>query len=228
MLKEAPGANDLTILTTEHATLQSARQFSLQDMQNRSAMFLTVVSASLVAIGFFGSASHFSGGFTIFVLALLTSLWVLGFLTFVRVVQGAVEDSIICFGLARIRHRYTEISPGVRELFVRSINDDFEGINHEMGSTKRWWQVFMPTYIAVSFVTNVLAGTEVAFAAGNIFHATLAVQIGAALVTFALGATVFRIIALSLFGNIAGMFPALYPSPSKSQVAISSESTGAV
>jgi hypothetical protein len=49
------GASDLTILTTEHFTLQSARQLCLQDMQNRSTIFMTGLSASLVAIGFLGA-----------------------------------------------------------------------------------------------------------------------------------------------------------------------------
>jgi hypothetical protein len=125
MQNKAPETSDLSILTTEHFTLQSGRQLCLQDMQGRSTMFLTAVSASLIAIGFFGTATHFGGGFVVFVLALLASLWVLGFFTFVRIIQAAVEDVIICFGIARIRHRYVEIAPNLSDSFVRSIHDDF-------------------------------------------------------------------------------------------------------
>jgi hypothetical protein len=214
MLNENTGTHDLTILTTEHFTLQSARQLCLQDMQGRSTMFLTIVSASLIAIGFFGTATHFGGGFVVFVLALLTSLWVLGFFTFLRILQAAVEDVIICFGIARIRHRYTEIAPNVRDSLVRSIHDDFHGINAEMGSEPSWWQRLMPTYVVISFVTSVVSGAEVAFALGEIFRVTPLVQAAAAIATFTTNAVGFRIIASQLWCSIDRGFPALYPSHS--------------
>lgn len=206
--------NDLTILTTEHFTLQSGRQLCLQDMQGRSAMFLTIVSASLIAIGFFGTATHFGGGFVVFVLALLTSLWALGFFTFVRIIQAAVEDVIICFGIARIRHRYTEIAPNLRDSLVRSIHDDFRGINAEMGSGQSWWQRLMPTYIVIAFVTSVVSGAAVGFALGEIFRVTPLVQAAAAIATFAFNSIGFRIIASRLWSSVARGFPPLYPSSS--------------
>lgn len=207
------GASDLTILTTEQITLQSARQLCLQDMQNRSAMFLTAVSASLIAIGFFGSATQFRGGFVVFVLALLISLWVLGTLTFARVTQAAVEDVIICFGIARIRHRYTEIAPDVRDFFVRSIHDDFSGINLEIGSTQEWWQKLMPTYVGISFVTSFLGAASIAFALNEIAHATLIVQMVTALAAFVINVLFFRRLTLHLWRNVDRFFPSRYPSP---------------
>jgi hypothetical protein len=214
MFSSNAGSGELMILTTEHFTLQGSRQLCLQDMQGRSTIFLTVVSASLIAIGFFGTATHFGGGFVVFVLALLTSLWVLGVFTFVRVLQAAVEDLIICFGIARIRHRYTEIAPSVRDSLVRSIHDDFAGINAEMGSNQSWWQRLMPTYVVISFVTSVLAGAEVAFALGEIYRITPTVQAAAAIATFIVNAAGFRIIAGRLWSSIARLFPARYPSNS--------------
>jgi hypothetical protein len=212
MLNEPIGGHDLTILTTEHFTLQSGRQLCLQDMQGRSSMFLTIVSASLIAIGFFGTATHFGDAFVVFVLALLTSLWVLGFFTFVRILQAAVEDVIISFGIARIRHRYAEIAPNLRPLLVRSINDDFRGINAEMGSDQKWWQRLMPTYVVISFVTSIVSGALVAFALSEIFRVTPLVQAAAAIATFTVNAIGFRIIASRLWSSIDRGFPARYPS----------------
>lgn len=212
MFSGPKGADDLTILTAEHFTLQSSRQLCLQDMQGRATMFFTIVSASLIAIGFFGTATHFGGGFVFFVLALLTSLWVLGILTFVRVLQCDLEDTIICFGIARIRHRYTEIAPNVRDELVRSIHDDLTGISAEMGSNIRWWQRLTPTYVVISFVTSVVAGAEVAFALGAIFGRPPALQAAAAIATFAINALGFRIVAGRLWRNIPRSFPARYPS----------------
>jgi hypothetical protein len=214
MQNKAPETSDLSILTTEHFTLQSGRQLCLQDMQGRSTMFLTTVSASLIAIGFFGTATHFGDGFVVFVLALLASLWVLGFFTFVRIIQAAVEDVIICFGIARIRHRYLEIAPNLSDSFVRSIHDDFRGINAEMGSDQSWWQRLMPTYVVISFVASVICGAAVGFALGEIFRVTPLVQAAAAIATFTVNAIGFRIIASRLWSSIRHGFPARYPSTS--------------
>lgn len=206
------GASDLTILTTEHFTLQSARQLCLQDIQGRSTIFLTVLSVSLLAIGYFGTATHFGPAYIAFVLVLVSTLWVLGVLTFMRVLQASVEDTIIDYGIARIRHRYTELSPSVAPLFVRTTHDDFAGMNHEMGSTDSWWQQLMPTYVVVSFVTSVLAGSEVAFALGQLLHASIAAQTAAGIATFLINAIVFRAMTIRLFKNVDRFFPSLYPS----------------
>ena len=215
MIPDSGGTSDLTILTTEHFTLQSARQLCLQDMQSRSTIFLTAVSAFLVAVGFFGSATRFTGPFFIFVLALLISLWVLGVLSWTRVLQAAIEDVIICFGIARIRHRYTELAPGIGPLLVRSTHDDFTGIYSEMGSTQGWWQKLMPTYVTISFVTSVIAGSAVAFTLAEIGHATLPIQMIAAVAVFALNLLLFRRIAIPFWNNVYRYFPPHYPSNSK-------------
>ncbi len=215
MIPDSSGTSDLTILTTEHFTLQSARQLCLQDMQNRSSIFLTAVSAFLVAVGFFGSATKFTGPFFIFVLALLISLWVLGVLTWTRVLQAAIEDVIICFGIARIHHRYTELAPNIAPLLVRSTHDDFAGIYSQMGSTQAWWQKLMPTYVATSFVTSVIAGTAVAFTLADKGHASLQIQISAAVTVFVLNILLFRQMAIPLWNNVYRQFPSHYPSESK-------------
>lgn len=207
------GTSDLTILTTEHFTLQSARQLCLQDMQNRSTIFMTALSASLIAIGFFGSATQFRGGFVAFVLGLLIPLWVAGVLTWTRVAQAAVEDVIISFGIARIHHRYTEIAPDLSKLLVRSTNDDYLGIDREMGSTGEWWQKLMPTYVSISFVTSVLAGAAVVFVLNEAAHATLTIQMVGGVVAFSINFLFFRQLSVKLWSNVDRSFPPLYPSP---------------
>jgi len=184
----------------------------LQDIQGRSTLFLTVLSVSLLAIGYFGTASHFGPAYIAFVLVLVTSLWVLGMLTFMRVTQASVEDTIAAFGIARIRHRYTELSPNDQPLFVRTTHDDFAGINHEMGSTNEWWQKLMPAYVVISFVTSVLAGSEVAFALGEVFHVTIVAQAVGGIATFIINLSVFRHMVIRFFKNIDRFFPAMYPS----------------
>lgn len=207
------GTSDVTILTTEHFTLQSARQLCLQDMQNRATIFMTGLSASLVAISFFGSATQFRGGFVAFVLALLVPLWVAGVLTWMRVVQAAIEDVIISFGIARIHHRYTEIAPNLSTLLVRSIHDDYAGIDREMGSPGAWWQKLMPTYVSISFITSVLAGAVIAFVLNEISRSTLTIQMVGGVAAFGINMLFFRQLSSKLWSNVDRLFPSLYPSP---------------
>lgn len=181
-------------------------------MQSRSTIFMTGLSASLIAIGFFGSATQFHGGFVVFVLALLIPLWVAGVLTWTRVVQAAIEDVIISFGIARIHHRYTEIAPDLSKLFVRSTHDDYPGIDWEMGSAGEWWQKLMPTYVSISFVTSVLAGAAVAFVLNEVGHLTLTMDMVGGVVAFILNILLFRQLSSKLWSNVGRSFPSLYPS----------------
>lgn len=182
-------------------------------MQSRATIFMTGLSASLVAISFFGSATHFRGGFVVFALALLIPLWVAGILTWTRVVQAAIEDVIISFGIARIHHRYTEIAPDLSELLVRSTHDDYAGIDREMGSTGEWWQKLMPTYVSISFVTSVIGGAAVAFVLNEVAHLSLAIEMLGGVVAFSVNILFFRQLASKLWSNVDRFFPSLYPSP---------------
>jgi hypothetical protein len=66
----------LQALTTEHFTLQTARSATIADSNGRSALYLATVSSAVVA------------------LALLPALVLLGVLTYLRLVQTAIEDLI--------------------------------------------------------------------------------------------------------------------------------------
>jgi hypothetical protein len=101
-----------------------------------------------------------------------------------------------------LQSAYTEIAPNLRDSLVRSIHDDFRGINAEMGSEQSWWQRLMPTYVVISFVTSVVSGAEVAFALGEIFRVTPLVQAAAAVATFTINAIGFRIIAGRLWSTV--------------------------
>lgn len=204
-------SDELTILTTEHLALQGARQGCLQDMQGRSSLFVTSVSGTLVAIGFLGSAARFGAPFTAAVTVLLAALWVLGFLTFVRVVEIALEDSVLIFGMARIRHRFTQIAPETAQLFVRSIHDDYAGMIAEERVSERWWQVLMGSGTLVSFVTSVVAGAEVAFVCDALFHASLFVSIVAGFVSGVINLAAFSILSVQFWRRVNDRFQPLFP-----------------
>ena len=205
---------ELTVLTTEHYTLQSARQACLQDMQGRATLFLYSVSAVLVALGFMASASA-RQQFIVFSVTLLSALWVLGILTFLRLGQLAVEDTIIVFGISRIRHRYLELQPALEGMFVRSIHDDLTGLQEEMGASRAWWQFLMPTTTAVSFVDSVVGGADLSVILSASLHVSLMIAVVAGVLGGVLNMTVLTLMR-SLWPGLE-RYPAKFPSSSKTR-----------
>jgi hypothetical protein len=93
----------LQALTTEHFTLQTARAATVADSNGRSALYLGTVSSAVVALAFIGQVAHLGQAFHLFALALLPALVLLGVLTYLRLVQTAVEDLFYARAINRIR-----------------------------------------------------------------------------------------------------------------------------
>jgi hypothetical protein len=53
-----PGQAVMSALMTEHFVLQSARSTTVSEAVGRASVYLTCVSSSLVAFGFFAAATH--------------------------------------------------------------------------------------------------------------------------------------------------------------------------
>jgi hypothetical protein len=204
-------SDELTILTAEHATMQAARSACLQDIQGRTTFFLTVVSGTLVALGFLGAANQFGRFFVVFAVTLLFFVWVLGVLTFLRTVQIGVEDTLIAFGISRVRHRYTELAPSVARLFVRSIHDDVAGMRAEMGTTDRWWQALMPTQSLIAFVVSVIGGCAIAVILTFVVHTGFLPAVAGGIAAWALNLFVLTSLSARLWMSVVGRFSALFP-----------------
>ena len=59
----------------------------------------------------------------------------LGVFTLGRLIQSAGEDGLYLVGINRIRHFYVEIIPELRDYFVLSTYDDWEGRMASAGIT---------------------------------------------------------------------------------------------
>lgn len=209
--------DEVMILTAEHYTLQMTRQACLQDMQGRASLFLTAVSGAIVAIGFLARAGTFPYPVNLSVIALLGLLWILGALTFVRIAQIAVEDAIVAFGIARIRHRYIELSPGLQDVIIRSVHDDMLGMAKEMGGAKRWWQPLMPTSILVSVVASAVLGALVVMSAATVLRLGLGWSLVSGVI--AAGASLIGNNATGrrMWADVERSFPPRFPSPTESK-----------
>jgi hypothetical protein len=177
---DAPRALDdaraLTVLTTEHWSLLSARGLVYNEAFARGGMFLSFLSATLVALGLVSTGTGFSSEFLVVAAAVLALDLFIGIATMGRVAAATSEDVRYLQGMNRLRHAYHEAVPGLERYFVSSAHDDALGVLAAYGggdptlrSAPSIWHGFTTTTgmigVIVSALAAVLAG-DLALLAG--------------------------------------------------------------
>src|SRR5207248_10740429 len=100
----------LSVLTTEHFTLQGARASTVGESSARAALYVGAVSSALVALGFISQGSSDEDAFNVFALVVLPTLYALGLFTFARLVASSLEDLLYGRAINRIRQYYLEVA----------------------------------------------------------------------------------------------------------------------
>ena len=77
----------VTMMTTEHYTLQSAQAQEVSDLNGRSTLFIGALSGALVALAFIGQLSRLGTVFFVLSLLICTSVGVVAFLISVGIHQ---------------------------------------------------------------------------------------------------------------------------------------------
>ncbi len=127
----------LTILTTEHWSLLTARSLVYNEAFSRAGMFLTFLSATVVALGFVSQGSGFRQEFYAVATALLGFDLLIGLTTLGRIQAAATEEFRALQGMNRIRHAYLEMVPTLEPYFSTSQYDDLVGVLSVYGATTR-------------------------------------------------------------------------------------------
>ncbi len=146
-------------LTTEHFALQSGRSATISESAGRSSLYMTTVSSAVVALALAAQVANLGA---LFALAILPVVFFLGLVTYGRLLQTGVEDTIYARAIGRIRRLYGEINPSRADYF-RDIHGDRAGLR-AMGLFRRWWQQFLTAAAMVAMVNAVVAGAFVAIA----------------------------------------------------------------
>ncbi len=189
-------SNAATIVATEHWSLLGTRAMVWNEAMSRAGMFLTVLSAAVVALALAADASDFGRPFRVFALVLLPAVLFLGIGTYARLVHINAEDSYIVQAMNRLRHAYLDMAPELAPYFTASPHDDEPGILHTINlcqptSFPLWTSIFddTPTVIATinALITAIITGL-----AAN--------ELGApATLTITAGAIAFLAVWLTLF-----------------------------
>jgi hypothetical protein len=122
------GPDAAAILATEHWSLLGTRSLIWNEAMSRAAVFLTVLSASIIALALLADATGFGPETTTLALILLPVVLLLGIATYVRLVQINSEEFQIVLAMNRLRHAYLEIAPGLEPYFTTGHHDDERGL----------------------------------------------------------------------------------------------------
>jgi hypothetical protein len=149
------------LLATEHWSLLASRSTTQNELLVRIAIFLTLVSASVVSLALIGQATDFDGRFDAFTIVLFSILLLVGTLTLLRVHYGSEEDHAYVIGMNRLRGAYVELDPGIDRYFITSAHDDDQGVvqTYTYFPHRTWvTQVFASSAMFILVVDAVVAG----------------------------------------------------------------------
>lgn len=118
----------ISMLSTEHWSLLSARSLAYNEAFARGGMFLSFLSMSFVALALLAQAMSFGEQFLTVTAVVLIFDLVIGLATYWRIMGANEDDLRAVHGMARIRHAYSEISPRVARYFTTPIHDDIDSL----------------------------------------------------------------------------------------------------
>jgi hypothetical protein len=203
----------LTMLTTEHFTLQGSRATTVSESSSRAALYMGSVSSTLIALGFLAQVSQLGDAFDVFALVVLPTLFALGVFTFVRTVESSVEDVLYGRAINRIRAYYLEMAGPEARWFVMKGHDDALGVLANMGLRPSRWQLYFTVSTMVATVNSVIGGSAVAIALGAFVDASLGVAAAAGAAAAIVSVIVLLRFADRLLDARTGGVEALFPSP---------------
>src|SRR5918995_6672971 len=223
---ESPGRTDrrgapdpqqlLTALSTEHFTLQGARSQTMSESSARASVYVFAVSSALVALGFVGQTSDVGDAFNAFALTVLPTLYLLGIVTFVRLVECGAEDFRYGLAINRIRHYYEEVAGDRADLLLLSGHDDGAGVFVNMGLPAEGRKPYFAFSSAILVINSVVGGGAAAVAAGAFLDASLGVAVAAGGAAAIVSVVAWTRYSAGVEQTIRAQTEPLFPSPAGS------------
>jgi hypothetical protein len=190
------GSHAAAILAAEHWSLLAARSLIWNEAQSRATVFLTVLSASTIALALMADATGFGPQTTMLALVLLPIVFLLGIAAFARLVQINAEEFQLVLAMNRLRHAYLEIEPGLERYLSTGHHDDERGLvaTYLLDRPSRLW-----LWIHFLINTPTIVGTVDAALAGAVVVLLLQVAEAGRTAVVAGGAVTFLVVWGVLF-----------------------------
>src|SRR4029450_5143435 len=122
------GPHAAQILATEHWSLLATRSLIWNEAMSRATVFLTVLSAAIIALALLADATGFGPQTTALALVLLPVVLLLGVATYVRLVLINTEEFQLVLAMNRLRPAYLTIAPDLEPYFTTGHHDDEQGL----------------------------------------------------------------------------------------------------
>ncbi len=207
----------ITLLTTEHWSLLSARSLAYNEAFVRAGMFLTFLSTSFVALALVSQAMSFGRDFLSIAAVVLAFDLVIGLTTFLRMNAANLDDLRANHGMARIRHAYTQITSIVTPYFTTPTYDDIDTVTTVYGHIS---DRLMGQFVYGLSTSNGMIGLIVGMVAGvltTVLAMLLGVDGGAAIWIGAAGGVLFLAVLFAYTGlsitREQARFTAIFPTP---------------
>jgi hypothetical protein len=162
---DGPSGALLSMLTTEHYTLQSARSSTIVEANGRSMLFLSAVSGATVALALVAQLDGLGQTFQVFAFTVLPALLALGFTSYARLADLAVHDAFYARAIGRIRAFYLTAEPGAHQHWLLPAGDDSHAVMRQAGQPHSRWHHLGHTATSVAAVNAVIAGVFVGLVA---------------------------------------------------------------
>jgi hypothetical protein len=120
--------------TAEHSVLMMGIGGVWSASLVRTSLFLGVLSAAGVALGFVTQAGLGQTAFIPVAILVLLVVLFLGVTTFIRLVQLQREAVVYIAGQNRIRHFFVEVAPTIRPYFILPVHDDAAAMYRSVGT----------------------------------------------------------------------------------------------
>lgn len=210
------GPSAAQILSTEHWSLIAARSLIWNEALSRASVFLTVLSASIIALALVADATGFGPQTATLALVLLPVVFLLGIAAYSRLVQINTEEFQLVLAMNRIRNAYLRLEPGLEPYLTTGHHDDLPGIvtTYMLYRPSRAWlwihfAVNTPTIVAT--VDAAVAAIVVALLM-NLANVPLAGAVAGGVVAFAAIWCVLFLVQLQSLRRLGAQTPR-FPTP---------------
>lgn len=168
-------------LTTEHFTLQGARNATISEANGRVGHYISIVGSGIVALSFVANVSSLGRVFFAFSLVIFPVLIVLGVVTLIRTIQIGSDYARLTQAINRIRHYYLEVAPQADPYFSFPRFDDPAAVRQSMMPFHFPLQGLASTPGPVILINSVLFGAFAGVLAAGFLSAEFGLAIIAAI-----------------------------------------------
>ena len=202
----------LSAVTAEHSALQATRTASVTESVGRTTIYLGSLSATLVALALIAQGESTAGDTRLLAAIVLPALIVLGVVTFVRVIETGIEDTIAALAINRIRHHYRELAgDDATRYFLLGAHDDVDGVLANIGARQSPWRPLLSVASVIALINSMVAGTLAGVTADAVASRSVAVALG--LVVAAVGVVLHRQLGLRRYVVALERFTPAFPTP---------------